>query len=317
MKNTEHTKKSEELPEFQGGAAVVSALPPQQEKKRTLGNIIYDFGVFGSVAWLGVYCVSAFFGHESMYGKNKYFNWLRTLNDKISGGVSNFLSKNSKNLSPEDIEGYARGSAMFATLGTGGSMLMPLIKWMEDNRQKNAAKIDKFLGTTPPEQEAINEPKQTWKSVFSGRLLSWGGSYLCFLGLGAKNTKIANDAVGKFATEQWMKFKPASNPASVRKWADIVGFDTIFTAITASVTYIFSRYVAKRDNKQIDAEDELFEINKVDPHIITREIDNIDSHGKAKFADKITDKNRQLPETPVPLLERATTSGSATTYSLG
>ena len=126
---------------------VAATSPP--EKKRTWGNVIYDFGVFGTIAWAGVAALSSVSAHESQYGKNKAFGWLRTLNDKAYGGLKNVFSKSIlKGAKPETIDGYAKGTTMFLTLGMGGNALMAPIKWLEDHRQSNAAKIDHLLGTT-------------------------------------------------------------------------------------------------------------------------------------------------------------------------
>lgn len=222
------------------------------EKKRTVGNVIYDFGVFGSVAWAGVATLSALSAHESMHGSNPAFGWLRTLNDKSYSGLRSLLSSTIlKGASEEMIHGYAKGTTMFLTLGMGGNALAGIIKWLEDNRQRNAALIDNTLGTTPPDPETIaHEPKQTWKSVISGRLMSWGGSYLAFLAMGPKLTGHLGDFFGKHATDLVMKIRPGSNPANVRRWADIAAFDALFTMITAGATYGISRFIAHKDEEK-------------------------------------------------------------------
>lgn len=291
-------------PEKQVDLPVFAPSPTEGQKpaqKRTWGNIIYDIPVFGGVAWVGNAVLSATSAHESNYGKNKYFGWLRVLNDTVFKFLKSNLSKTILKDSPEKIvDGYAHGTTLFVTLGMGGNALMAPIKWMEDNRQKNAAKIDKLLGTTPPDQKTIaNEPKQTWKSVFSGRLLSWVGSFVVFLGLGSERTKNWNNLCGEKATNAWMKFKPHSNPVSVRRWADLAAFDAIFTSVTATITYVFSRYFAKKEGRKADAQDEIFEINTVDPRAITREFDeNKPEKEQKSFVDK-------LPKKPASFIERA------------
>lgn len=262
-------------------------LPSPKEKKRTAGNIIYDFGVFGTIAWAGVALLSALSAHESKFGNNKYFGWLRAINNGAEKWMNEKFSQTIlKNSSKETVEGYSKGTTMFLTLGMGGNALMAPIKWLEDNRQKNAAKIDNLLGTIPPEPDSIaNEPKQSWKSVLTGRLFSWGGSYLAFLGMGPKLTGEINDAVGAKATETWLKFRPKADPVKVRRWADIAAFDAIFTAITASATYLISRFVAKKEGKKIDGEDALFEVNMADPHVITSILDK-KNHTKQEIAEE-------------------------------
>ena len=241
------------------------------EKKRSWGNIIYDFGVFGSIAWVGVAALSAISAHESQHGKNKYFGWLRTLNDKAYSGLKDIFSKTVlKGAKPETIEGYAKGTTMFLTLGMGGNLLMAPIKWLEDHRQRNAAKIDNLLGTTPPDPETIaHEPHQTWKSVFSGRLLSWGGSYAAFLAMGPKLTDTISKKFGDWASKGWMAARPHSNPKTVRRWSDIAAFDALFTVITAGATYGLSRAIAKKDDgKPHDIEEALYEAQLAAPTML-------------------------------------------------
>lgn len=250
-------------------AAEVKEAPAalEKKKKRTVGNIIYDFGVFGSIAWGGVALLSALSAHEAMHGNHRAFGWLRSLNDN----VSSWLKKNLGNTilrgaSEKTVEGYAKGTTMFLTLGMGGNALMAPIKWLEDNRQSNAARIDNALGTTPPDPDTIaHEPKQTWKSVFTGRLVSWGTSYLAFLAMGPRVTGYISDWFGEKATSGWLKMRPKSDPVKVRKWADIAAFDALFTVITAAITYVMSRYVARKDDKGPEPHDVLYAINTAAP----------------------------------------------------
>lgn len=263
-----NTPNKSATPEAQAKTAVPDT-QPEKIKKRTIGNKIYDFGVFGSIAFIGVSAMSALTAHEAMYGNKPYFNWLRTMNKNVSEKLTSFLSKSvMKNFSEDTIKGTAKNMTMVFSLGMGGHTLMAPIKWLEDHRQSNAAKIDKMLGTTPPDPETIaKEPKQSWKSVFSGRLLSWG---MCFAAIAAVGPKIigkTNDYFGKQGVAAWMKFRPQSNEASVKKWSDLIVFDLIGTAITASVTYAFSRFIAKKNDKKFDnVEDSLYQLNPIAPN---------------------------------------------------
>ncbi len=251
----------------EGKSAVVS-VDPEKKKKRTVGNIIYDFGVFGSIAWAGVCAMSALTAHEAMHGNNKYFNWLRTLNNSVFSGLSKFLSKSVMKNSPKEIvDDVAKNTTMVFTLGMGGHTLMAPIKWLEDNRQKNAAKIDKLLGTEPPDSEVVaHEPKQSWGSVLSGRMLSWGIAFATVTAMGPKLIRKVNDNFSKAGVDAWMKFRPQSNTESVKKWSDIISFDVAFTAVTAFVTYAFSRFVAKKDEKEPDVGDNLYKLNPIAPN---------------------------------------------------
>lgn len=229
--------------------------PEQDCKKRTVGNKIYDFGIYGSVAWLGVAALSAVSAHEAMYGNNKAFNWLRSLNDKSISGLTNLLSSTIMKSQPlERVKGYAQGTAMFLTLGMGGHLLMGPLKYLEDNRLKNAERIDKALGTTPPDPALVAaEPKQSWKSVLSGRLGSWAASYAAFLVMGPALTKKIGDWFGEKATTAVMKIRPQADAATVRRWSDIAAFDALFTVITAAMTWGLSRALAKKHDAAREA----------------------------------------------------------------
>lgn len=244
-----------------------AATPEHPQKHRTFGNKIYDWGIYTTFAWAGVAGLSLLSAHEAMHGKNPHFNWLRSLNDNVSGGLNKFLSNGiMKGHTKETVDGWAKGTTMFVTLGLGGCAMMAPIKWMEDNREKNAAKIDNFLGTTPPSQEMITkEIPQTWKSVLEGRILSWGLSYLAFAAMGPKTTGKVSNWFGEKATGVVMALNAKANPKTVRKWADIGAFDATFTVITASATYLFSRIIAKRQNKTLDSEDALMTIDPATP----------------------------------------------------
>lgn len=337
MENIDKTverEKTEAKQSVDGG--VVAAA--DKERKRTVGNIIYDFPVFGGVAWFGVALLSALSAHEARYGVSKYFTWLRSLNKAVYSGVRSSLGKTIlKNASEETLHGYASGTTMFVTLGMGGNALAAPIKWMEDNRQKNAARIDNLLGTTPPDPELIeNEPEQTWGSVVKGRLISWGLSYLAFIVMGPKLVGVMNDSCTKFVTDIWTKnLFPKHSAETVRRWADIAAFDFLFTAITATTTYLFSRYFAKKEGRQLSAADELFEINTVDPKAFTRKFSHqapqvdekekdsgikkdsgvSDSNDKSEnkqsaFASKIEQRSKTAVA-PVSFVERAVSNNNA------
>ncbi len=240
----------------------------ESSKHRTVGNKIYDWGIYTTFAWAGVAGLSLLSAHEAMHGKNPNFNWLRKLNDNVSSGLHKALETGiMKGRPKENIEGWAKGTTMFVTLGLGGCAMMAPIKWLEDNREKNAAKIDNFLGTTPPDPELIRkEIPQTWDSVLKGRMISWGLSYVAFAAMGPKVTSKVSNWFGKKATGVVMGLNPKADIATVKKWADIGAFDATFTVITASATYAFSRIIAKkRYNHDHHSEDTLMTIDPATP----------------------------------------------------
>ena len=114
----------------------------------------------------------------------------------------------------------------------------------------------------PPDPDTIaKEPHQTWKSVLSGRLLSWGGSYVAFLAMGPKLTDKISKKFGDWATKGWKSIRPHSDTHAVKRWADIAAFDALFTVITAVATYGISRTVASKDEENHPLGDAVYDAN--------------------------------------------------------
>ncbi len=277
---------SEQKPEAN---SETSSKAPDKKKHRTTGNIIYDFGVFGSAAWLGVSAMSAITANEAMNGSNKNFNWLRSLHKNVTSGLTKFFSKTIlKNASPETLHGTAGNMSMIFILGMGGNTMVAPIKWLEDHRQSNAAKIDNLLGTTPPDKDVIaKEPKQSWKSVLTGRLLSWGACFASVAAVGPKLVGKVNDYFGEKGANFWMKMKPHSNPVKVRKWSDLISFDLLATALTATVTWALSRSFAKKHDRNLDdVEDSLYQLNMAAPNPLG-DLDEADTPAKPGHAESV------------------------------
>ncbi len=262
---------------------------PEKAQKRTFGNKLYDFLVFAPIAWGGVWMSSAATGYQALHGTNKNFNWLRTMNKNVGEWIHKTLSKTvMKNSSPENIKGMAENLGFTFILGMGSHFLVGPIKWLEDHRQSNAAKIDKIFGTTPPDNQAIKqEPKQNWASVISGRMASWATAFVALAAMGPKFTKKLNDGFGTWATNKWMSFRPADNKIKVNRWANLLAFDALGTIITASVTYVFSRFVAEHFGKKSKVADTVYELNPVAPNPFGDDGNNKNSRN---FAQGIIDE---------------------------
>ncbi len=265
-----------------------NAAVPEQKKKRTFGNKIYDFLVFAPIAWGGVWVTSAATGYQALYGKNKNFQWLRNMTTAVNGWIHSTL-KNTvmKNSSPENVKGMAENLGFTFILGMGSHALVAPIKWLEDHRQSNAAKIDKLFGTTPPDAETIkDEPKQGWGSVISGRMASWATAFVALAAMGPKFTKKLNDGFGEWAAQKWIKKHPDSNPKTVRNWANLLAFDALGTAVTAAVTYVFSRFVAASFGRK-EIADTVYELNPVAPNPIGE-----DEPKHKSFTQKVKAENK-------------------------
>lgn len=271
------------------------AAVPEGKKKRTFGNKVYDFLVFAPVAWGGVWVSSAATGYQAIHGKNKNFEWLRKMQSSVGKWIHSTL-KNTvmKKSSPENVKGMAQNLSFTFILGMGSHALMAPIKWLEDHRQSNAAKIDKAFGTTPPDAQAIkDEPKQSWGSVFAGRMASWATAFVALAAMGPKFTKKLNDGFGTWAAKKWMNSHPNSNPKKVQNWANLLAFDALGTVVTALVTYGFSRFVAASFGKKDKYADTVYELNPAAPNPLGE--DETPHKNTQNFTQKVQAENRTKP----------------------
>ncbi len=216
----------------------------------------------------------------------------------MNSGVRNAIHKTlastvMKNSKPKNVENMAKNIGMVFILGMGSHPLMAPIKWLEDHRQSNAAKIDKAFGTTPPDSHTIkDEPKQSWGSVFSGRMASWATA---FIALGSMGPKLMewNDKFEDKATKSWMKWKPKHNEVKVRRWMGLLAFDALGTAVTAAVTYVFSRFVASSFGKKDKVADTVYELNPAAPNPLGE--DETPHKNPQHFTQKVQAENRAKP----------------------
>lgn len=278
--------------EKSGEVAKESAPVPESKKRRTFGNKIYDFLVFAPVAWGGVWVSSAATGYQALHGTNKNFDWLRKMNNAVGGWIHKTLATTvMKNSEPENVKGMAQNLGFTFILGMGSHALMVPIKWLEDHRQSNAARIDKILGTTPPDAQTIkDEPKQSWGSVFAGRMASWATAFVALAAMGPKFTKKLNDGFGAWAAKKWIGSHPGSNPKKVQNWANLLAFDAIGTLVTAAVTYAFSRFVAASFGKKDKYADTVYELNPVAPNPLGE--DETPHKSNKSFAQKVQAENK-------------------------
>lgn len=273
-----------------------SAAGPEKKKARTFGNKVYDFLVFAPIAWGGVWAASATSGYLALNSTSPKLKWLRDMNSYVGDKIHKVLSSTvMKNSTPKNVTNMSRNIGMVFILGMGSHPLMAPIKWLEDHRQSNAAKIDKMFGTAPPDAQTIkDEPKQSWLSVFSGRMASWASA---FVALGAFGPKLMewNDKFGEWSAKKWLSFKRNKHhdPVKVRNWANVLAFDFVGTAVTAAVTYVFSRFVAASFGKKDKYADTVYELNPAAPNPLGE--DETPAKSGNHFTKKVQAENKAKP----------------------
>ena len=180
--STEHTHPSGDndpiapaSPAPQTVVAHAGAAAPKKDK-RTLGLWLVDTLIYPIVNNFGVFGISLAATYLTDHG------WPQPANGKQLGPVrtwvGNFLRDRGVGLD-KLLQSWgmskktAEMSRMVAYSFGDGTLVAPFVKVLEDRREKMALAIDTTLGTKPKDESVYDaEPKQTWRSVVEGRLLT-------------------------------------------------------------------------------------------------------------------------------------------------
>jgi hypothetical protein len=139
---------------------------PHKKHERTVGLKLLDFGLYPVLNNIAVFVVSVAATYLTTAGKSR----------GQGGKIGRFLNERGEKF--EEIATHlgidkktASASKMVAFSFIDGSIMAPIVKLVEDRREPIARKLDSMLGTTPKDDSAYAaEPKQSWGSVFEGRI---------------------------------------------------------------------------------------------------------------------------------------------------
>ena len=135
-----------------------------------------------------------------------------------------------------------------------GTLLTPFVKLLEDRREGMARWVDSHFGDKQPDELVYKtEPKQTWKSVISGRLAS--------LSIVLPTAIALNQKVGNRSLNDRIFDKPSEKVAellentSIKKrfpnidtkfFSKTLLFEAVYTSICTAGLYYISRYFVKK-----------------------------------------------------------------------
>ena len=274
-------------------ASVAAANP--HKRKQTTGEILFNLSTYGGVTWILNEALSsiAYSAIKPADGAKK----AGFLHDRMKGAVD-FLHTNVNPLKLK--REWIAYPISFLALTSGGNALVPLVKWLEDRKGELVRKADNMIhgekGKKDPEliaahNEMDKTPKQTWQSLWEGRLL------VMFLALGIdlgishenspttklfKNTKFEKysnlERAGATLTRDLLSWAhpDASKRAAIKemransfmgehfkgiqpkegKLAEIMGgtygFVMIFSVITSALFYASSHAFARNHEKKFE-----------------------------------------------------------------
>ncbi len=286
-KTNTHTQTLDALAEKQVAYESALASEKEQKKSRTLGLKLVDTLIYPVINNFSVFAISVVFTYLS---NNEY---------KPAGAVGRILkARGDEFMKVAKKFGMNESSADMAKMVTfsfvDGSLMAPVVKLVEDRREGLAKWLDERFGTKPEDESVYAaEPKQSWKSVFLGRLAvsaivvptavaldkapapKWllGEERLKALSelveVGKENKKFANLNDMMFSgpgIKLGEKFVDRF-PKTVQSWSDIdfrylfktTTFEAFYTSVCTAGLYFTSRAIARwsGDTHEQDKEDAL------------------------------------------------------------
>lgn len=248
------TKQVTDTPDKNGDDKTTSAnTHHHKHHKRTLGLHIFDTLVYPIVNNIGVFVVSVYATYLTSRGGDK-----NAAGELLHGKKGEFFQKRGtwlvgkfKGMGMSDKTADMSKMVFFSF--ADGSILAPLVKLLEDRREKIGRWLDDKFGTTPDDKTVYSdEPKQSWTSVLSGR----AGTALIVVNTAVALEKTGfNDklfhAPGKAIGERLkgnVKVQEFFGKYDVGELAKISIFEAFYTSVCTAGLYFSSRAVARHLN---------------------------------------------------------------------
>ena len=257
-----HTQEHSQLVEPPTSLAETQIINPHVEdekakRPKTAGEHGFNGFTYGLIGWGANVLISIAMGYLLEFKFNKQF-------DKATDKMSDFLTQKAPVFSEKSkAESFSRIGLRIFILMWGGNMLVPVVKKLEDSKPELVAKFqdtfDKLRGHVATEQEKERnakvveelekEPKQTWKSVMTGRAVGLGAVYgIFFAATPIHNWIEANWIKGTAAI---FRHKPATFKDGIidpnapkthgQKVSLLLGTDLIYGALCALVLFGVTR----------------------------------------------------------------------------
>ena len=246
------------------GAGVIASAAPKKEK-RTLGLRLFDATFYGGVVNTAIFAASAASTYWTYHGNSV---------GKPGGALRKLGEAFYKRRKPiEEALGTIGIKGEAAKIGTtvfwsffDGTLFAPLIKLIEDRRERIALSIDTVLGTKADNMRAYDaEPKQGWKSVLAGRLetlsivlpvaiimeYTHGNKKIFYdggekaMGWVEKNLPTLDKKFTKLVSAPHAPELAAEQPIRKKTLSHVIAFEAFYTSICTIGTYLFSRGFAR------------------------------------------------------------------------
>lgn len=276
----------------------ISAHPPPEEKGKSSkietskGEQLFDWLAYGGFAGAVTFALGLPFGYWARYtkGGEAIHKWAISHSKQV--GLSAQVT--------EDI-------VMNTALMQGGNAMILPIKIMEDHKPQLVAKLNDMLGDKSGDCSVQDEPKQTWGTLFTSRILC--GWLPVFVGLRTAAVLGGPEAFNNFekSFSKNVICEPLGKPTHINgvetftfKMGRIAAIDVFATAAAASLLYIGTRIFARGNKEKWKGAAALEEPDQA--------IENLDAVTTAMIAP--APAGNKHATAPKPLLERAKPAGS-------
>lgn len=154
--------------------AVSIDYPNGAPPKRTFGLRAFDAILYPGITNFGVFGISLFATYLTKGGAfGKAGSKAELFSKEIMQKRNSWLVKNIEKTGMPNSAAETASTVFWSF--ADGSLLAPVIKMFEDEREPIAKSIDQAMGTRPDSDEPyLAEPKQSWGSVLGGRALVAG-----------------------------------------------------------------------------------------------------------------------------------------------
>lgn len=241
-------------------AAQTQAQKPltKEEKKasRTVGLRIFDIALYPIINNVAVFVISVAATYLTSHG------------NEVGGKFGQWMFKRGKIFKEKAaLLGIGEKQAdmwkmVFFSFADGSIMALP-IKLLEDRRESIAKWIDTGLGTRPADNSVYEqEPKQSWTSVFLGRLLTSAVVVPTALAMDkiTINQKSLNDHLFNDRGYAWGEAFVKRHPDAQKYFPRIhfpylfkTGvFEAFYTSVCTGGLYFISRFIATFSNRVED-----------------------------------------------------------------
>jgi len=222
---------------------------PKDPPRRSFGLRAFDVLVYPIITNTGVFGLSVLATYLTSRGGQR-----NAAGELVYGKLGEFFQKRGDWMI-EKFKGMgmthdqADMSKMVFFSFADGSLLAPVVKMLEDRRGDIGHAIDKQFGTRPEDEGAYKtEPKQTWGSVFGGRLLTVLVVVPTAVALdkAGLNKVLFSDPglkVGKMIAEKPELAKHFGG-LDIPELSKISFFEMFYTSVCTAGLYVISRFLA-------------------------------------------------------------------------